>query len=137
MMRIVTRFSPLALLGVLLGCPKKTAIWVLPNSTRSNLVFVLGKEAHEETPVQIITLTVRKCQDDGAHPRAALWTIADTVEKVAPGYPTRIRYGVVPSHFREILPATDLGPGCYLALTGGSGAVRFEILPNGGVHEID
>jgi len=123
---------------MLVACPKETAVWLGSDSADvGSLVFELGRTPGVREPVQLFTVTVRSCEDSVGENRDAFWVIADTVASVPPDYPTRIKYGEVPTHFEELIEPKTLTPGCFVVQTGGSGSTRFKVAAGGEVTSVN
>jgi len=134
----MTRLA-LLVVGILAltGCPQRTAIWIVPGSTRDSLVFALGDRRGHEHSFQW-GLRVDRCEDPGRgyYAGKALWSAWVDHSKIW-HWPTRVTYGVAGEGIEEPAPATLLSAGCYLASTNGTGDVAFTVDSTGGVVELD
>ncbi len=116
-----------------LGCPAKTAIWVVPGSSVDNLVFGISDRREGTRPVAFGALRVYPCGGFDYGPTGATWLLTPNVP--SPDYPTRIRYGLVPPGFEAVQGPMLLTEGCYRAEILGTGLVQFEIGKDGTVAE--
>jgi hypothetical protein len=126
--------SSLALVG-LAACPQRSAIWLVQPATSRELVFALGKYKGKEEPVRFYYLSIESCASSSGQVRARPWMIGEGANGAPAVSPVRVRYGEVPSGFEARGVAQPLKAGCYVARTGGSGSVRFDVSPTGEVIE--
>lgn len=116
----------LSLFGIL-ACPQKTAAWLAEGAPRGEPVFLLGEVLRQEKPVRFYVLNVYPCTLSGGSAEPSVWVVSETTGITRREYPTRIKYGEVPSGFVQQAPAKVLSAGCYVAATGGTGAVTFVV----------
>lgn len=135
-LQLVSTAGLIALLGII-GCPRQTAIWVLPGSTAGELQFGLGRKLHKERAVIWSMIVVVHCGPYNPSDTAAMWIIQADQDLREKDYPTRVKYGVLPSDSHEHFPARPLVNGCYRAETGGSGHVEFTVDSAGNVSSLD
>ena len=126
--------SSLTLVG-LTACPQRTAVWVIQPAMTDSLVFVLGRTKGKEEPVRFYYLAVEACASGSAQQGARFWMIGERASGAPTVNPTRVRYGEVPPGFELRGSTQSLTAGCYVARTGGSGSVRFDVTPTGAVVE--
>jgi len=131
------RWLPPFLLLLLAGCPQRTAIWVVPGSTRDSLVFALGARRGHEKSFQWL-IRVDRCEDPGRgyYKGDALWTAWVDHSKFWK-WPTRVTYGVAGKGIEVLDSVKPLTVGCYLATTNGTGDIAFVIDSAGAVTELD
>jgi hypothetical protein len=129
-----TVLCSLILLG-LVACPQRTAIWIVQPATRDELVFALGKHKGKEEPVRFYYLSVESCASVSGQQSARSWMVGERANGAPAVNPVRVRYGEVPPGFEAQGAAQPLKAGCYVARTGGSGSVRFDVGPTGEVIE--
>lgn len=118
----------------LLACPEQTAVWVEDGSTATHMVFGVGRYRDRRDPplTELPTFIVQRCTEPEADDDV-VWQIA--IDSSEAPVPSRIRYGEPPAGYVTKVGPRDLVPGCYDALTLGSGTVRFEVAPDGTVRE--
>ena len=102
-------------------------MWIVDGSTADSLEFGVGEKIGHEKSLQFGYLIVEHCALDSAGLRPRDWAIVDSLNGTAEPYPTRIRYGALPSGFEQRVPAEPLGQGCYVAMVMGTGHTRFLI----------
>jgi hypothetical protein len=126
------RLRPAAaiLLLALAACPQKTAAWIAPGSTASDLTFLFGHDRGRERRLSTF-IRVDRCDQiaQGGHGGKSMWMVQiDTA---------RITYGETgPGAWAES-PARPLTPGCYHVMTTGTGKLVFSVGPDGAVTELD
>jgi hypothetical protein len=120
--------------AIVLACSQVAAIWIIPGSDAQHLAFGLATKRGGDKAYQTVVFQVDSCANRGGGPKGALWRLE--LQDFEPPYPTSIRYGVVPSKFKEVVPAAALGPGCYRA-SAANARVAFDIAPDGTVTERD
>jgi hypothetical protein len=128
--RLPVIMAALALL--LVGCDKRTAIWIVPGSNATTLEFALGRRLGDEEPGVVNYVDVIPCHKEAGDQR--VWAIARDFDAIPELKTTRVRYGAANEGFVELLHATPLLPGCYVARTDGTGATSFEITTSGAVR---
>lgn len=126
--------SSLTLVG-LAACPQRTAVWVVQPATTGSLVFALGRAKGKEEPVRFYYLSVEACPTGSSQQAARIWMIGERAGGAPAVHPTRVRYGEVPPGFELRQSTQSLTAGCYVARTGGSGSVHFDVAPTGTVVE--
>jgi hypothetical protein len=111
-----------------LGCPQRTAVWVIPGSTTSSLEFGISDGRGSSKGIEFGYLRVNPCAGSDFGPSGATWLLAEN--GVAPAYVNRVRYGVTPLGYRSEQGPVPLQPGCYRASTRGS-HVEFLVRSDG------
>ena len=117
------------------ACPEDRAIWLAPNASATNLVFVLGRTAGAPSPIGVSAFFVFACDTltPPTHGKT-MWSTYFHVRRSPEEATIRlaeIRYGETPvSHLVDV-PAKQLVPGTYLA--SGAESVAFTINPAGRV----
>jgi hypothetical protein len=125
---------------LLAACPERTALWILPGSTVDSLVFAIGERLGHEKPLSFTYLLVDGCDSPsrGRLDSPTGWAIVRSGGDLGtPGYPTRVRYGMVPAGFDSVRTAPALLPGCYVADIIGTGGVAFNVRGDGTVLALD
>ena len=117
---------------LLLGCPKRSALWIEPGSTARHLIFGVGKTRHGPPLSSLQGITVVACGRESELPNSALWSLGKSSDGPVP---TRIVYGVDPPGYTSHGAAPPLITGCYRAEDSGSGRVEFVVHPEGTVTE--
>ena len=138
-----------SLLPVLIGCPRRSSVWVAPQSRAKYLLFQLGNRRGEATPLDLWTLEVKECRTGGR----PVWRLAINSALLEPDYRRRmwdfdegvpryhadVAYGQVPRGYAQERPALPLYPGhCYMVETEaeGRGYTAFRVLPDGRIAEL-
>jgi hypothetical protein len=116
---------------VLITCQKKTAVWILPGSTASQIRFGLGQVANQEQDGYVRTLVIQECGTYGDS-GLALWAVGSFQ-----GLPGEITYGNVPINASERSAARPITRGLFIAITEGSGAAHFMVDSLGAVRSIE
>lgn len=128
----MSRFLVAVFMGfVVITCQKKTAVWILPGSTASQVRFGLGEVANQERDGYVRTLLIQRCGTYGDS-ALALWAVGSFN-----GLPGQITYGDVPINASERSPARPITPGLFVAITEGSGAAHFMVDSLGAVRSIE
>ena len=110
----------------LLGCPRRTEVWIVEGSTAENLVFGIGVHPGKERSIPFYSLVIAECNEHhSAVP--AVWSMQPIVGTEVAQYPSQVRYGASLDGFRQEGDSSGLPPGCYEASIGGSGRVVFSI----------
>ena len=127
----------LALLLLVAGCPRRTAVWVEEGSTREHLVFRVSDERGSDHPLAIWYVRVDRFVPE-SQTYEIMWGFSFAT---SPPEMTRVEYGVVPHGAKSMVPseagAPLLAPGCYQAYTDGTGRSVFEVEAGGVVRELD
>ncbi len=113
------------------GCPRKTAVWVAPNSTSTRLVFGVATKRGGDEPIGPGSLAVHPCGT--AAKSAALWALS--TDSGAVSVPLSLAYGEEPAGHHTTIGPKPLTMGCYRANVSGTGSTEFEVLANGSVVE--
>jgi hypothetical protein len=129
----LVRSAWLALLLLCLGCPRRTAIWIIPGSTASHLELGISDEVGSSNGIEFGGLRVNKCDAPGYGGTGASWVLSEY--HVSAPYVNRVVYGQVPLGYRSDQGPTSLGPGCYEASLSGS-RVRFTVTADGTVSQV-
>lgn len=119
----------------LAACPQRTAVWLVQPAGVHDLVFALGRHKGKEEPVRFYYLSIETCSTNAGQQGTRLWMIGERASGAPAVNPVRVRYGEVPPGFESHGSAQPLTTGCYVARTGGSGSVHFDITPTGMVIE--
>lgn len=115
----------------LAGCPPSRVVWLVPGSTASALQFRLGRFRADTEPLETRGWSVSRC----AVPRSSRIEVVWQVAADRPFPVGLVRYGVVPSGFREPVPAVVLEPGCYTISALGGGGAALDIDSDGVARE--
>lgn len=121
----------LSALLLVTGCPRRSAVWVVPGSTAERLEFGIGPARGDSTPIHLGGFRVYRCDGPSAG-AGALWTVG--VESADAPRLNRIRYGTIPPGYEGLEPV-PLEAGCYRAAIGGTGTTRFVVYEDGNVTE--
>lgn len=116
-----------------LGCPRRTAIWVIPGSTAVHLEFGISDRLGSTTGVEFGYIRVNRCDGPDYGPTGANWMLSEN--GVGTFYVNRVVYGEVPLGYQSEQGPTKLSPGCYRAFTGGSGRIEFTVNADGAISE--
>jgi hypothetical protein len=120
------------ILGVqMVGCEKKTAVWIIPGSNASSIQFGLGAREGNAKAGYVRTLIVQRCGTYGDN-ALVLWGVGSY-----DGLPGRITYGILPDGAQQGTAPKPLVEGLLIAFTDGTGAVHFSIDAAGSVKVID
>lgn len=133
---VAKRVSVLLACIVLLGCPKRTAVWLLPESTANRLGFGLGPTPGKATNGYVNLLVVQHCGNYGQKD-LVLWAVGSASTHRDEGLPARLFYGDSMPGFITTVPPQPLGPGTYIALTDGDGALHFRVDQSGDVTALE
>lgn len=129
------------LLGVLTGCPRRSAIWLVGQEEPGRPVFGVGETLHGR-PTWLGDLIVAPCQGWDGTARNAVWFLAQDGESRVL---SRVVYGRVPpgyvatrymSEEKSTAVSPPLKAGCYIASISGTGRVRFYISADGSALEL-
>jgi hypothetical protein len=131
-----------ALMGAsLLGCPRRTALWILGQEAPGRPVFGVGETVHGE-PTYLNYFFVAPCEGWDGTSRTKIWSVAQgspsmnlsrlTYGRAPDGYFVTGRGGIAVAN-PEVAP--PLATGCYVASTDGRGQLRFHVGPDGSVLE--
>ena len=130
------RFAVLLLSGtVVLACPMKSAIWIVPGSTANHLEFGISDKRLGKRPIEWGGITVYDCYTHQGQDQHVYWSAGRGV-KTLREWPTRVSYGVVPAGLDSLRGPESLRPGCYTAAILGTGVVSFMVDSVGGVQEV-
>jgi hypothetical protein len=137
--RKVTRLGIVAACALLVGCPRKTAIWIVGQEEPGRPVFGVAEEVRGR-PTYLTLFLVSPCASWDGTVRSAIWFIDGGL----PDPVRRIVYGRPPAAWKASYSGTkpvlqDAAPplqaGCYVASTDGTGRVEFRVSADGSVLE--
>jgi hypothetical protein len=129
-------------LGVgVLGCPQRTAVWVVEPAHVDNLRFRVANKRGGHGRISIGVFRVDHCGDPADYRTTPLWGAGAGPWEGLPDSGLReIRYGEMPQGYEPLMQQGDtaltLTPGCYTAHIDGTGFTRFEVDTLGRVKEI-
>ena len=132
--RSVTAVLLTALASV--GCPMKSAIWIVEGSTASHLEFGISDKRQGHTWIQWGGITVRDCYLRQGQNQHLYWGLERDPKSWGDAWPTRILYGAAPTGYHNLQGPESLAPGCYEASVVSTGYVAFVIDSAGGVREL-
>ncbi len=128
------RYAILTLVAGTVACPRPAEVWIVGQAGASRPIFGIGS-TREGRPTYLSHFSVRRCSDQGT----IVWHFSGSSD--SPRL-SRIEYPVLPPGYvrgsnrsqKDPTPST-LAPGCYIAITDGSGAIKFEVAGDGMVRE--
>ncbi len=117
---------------LLTACPADETVWIAPNSSLSNLEFVVGSAQREQMPKPISQLTVAKCDPPGVESARVVWQMkSDSLVPVE-----KIRYGVpAPGAYSSVQPQALTVDSCYRVQIHEKMA-SFVVDKNGAIREV-
>ena len=122
----------------LAACPMKSAIWIVPGSTRDHFEFGISDKRLGDRAIQWGGLAVSDCRTNANETTQKRYWVLERNPKFWNGnWPNRITYGDTPADFTTTLGPEPLKPGCYEASILGTGYVAFLIDSDGAVRELD
>ena len=136
MLGVVIRCAGIGTTLVLAGCLMKSAIWVVEGSTSDHVEFGISDKRHGSRAIEWGVLTIWECPRQDRAPQHTLWTLTRETRFWKDEWPVRIVYGAPPAGFKSDKGPEALVPGCYEAVTSGTGSVRFVIDSIGSVVEL-
>lgn len=122
---------PIVAILLVLGCPPRAFVSV-EGSSVEELTFVISASKNEEVPIGFGVLVVSTCGADGRTGDNVYWKIAEEDPSSKNGV-VRVRYGVTPSGFKQLVPPRAINKGCLDVTTLASGGVSFLVDDQGGV----
>jgi hypothetical protein len=129
-----------AVLGLgALGCPQRTAVWLVEPARADNLTFRIADKRGGHGRVFVDVFRVDRCDEPGDHRSAPMWGAG---AGIGPGDTrlSEIHYGDMPLGYGPLMKQGDtaltLTPGCYTASTSGTGSIRFQVDSLGTVTEL-
>lgn len=117
---------------ILMGCPEKSAVWIVDGSTATRLEFGIGRTRDDPRGFETDGIRVFRCDGPSAG-EGAVW--AASVDTVGPGPVKRVVYGDPLPGWRSVQGPSPITPGCYRAAISGTGRTEFEVKPDGSVVE--
>jgi len=122
--RVLALTAALLSLPFLLGCQKKTAIWLIRGTTVDHLQFGLSREVGDSVRIPVGFLRVGICAgpDYGIVPPHWVLLRTDPSASVI----NRVTYGVEPLGYTSDSKPRSLTPGCYHVFADG-GRLQFEV----------
>ena len=145
--RVPRRAVAILAIGLITGCPRRTAVWVVGQAAPGRPVFAFA-ESRGGQATWISYIAVAPCAPPGAQTSdsypSPLWA---AVRNPTPNMPVlrRVTYGVLPTGY-DLAPAAPkpgpggvppLGPGCYSIETEGTGWLTFQVAKDGSVLELE
>lgn len=123
-----------ALIPLVLGCPRSAAVWLLRPGPADELEFGVSDKRGGNKAIQFLYMTVSTCTSGPEEQGEIVWEIVDRLDGSAAPYPTRVRYGDAPHGFDVVTPARRLEAGCYRVNVAGTGSTTFVIDSTGSAH---
>ena len=133
--RLATTLGPPLLLAIV-GCPMRSAVWIVRGSTAANLEFGISDKRFGKRSVQWGGLAVYDCYTQPSRAQHMYWGIERAPEFWSHDWPNRVTYGRPPVDFRTLHDPEPLRPGCYEAGVSGTGHVAFVVDTGGGIREL-
>lgn len=118
---------------VLVACPQRTAIWIVPGASVEHLVFGVSDEVGGTNAVDFTFLRVYRCERQALDTAGTVWMVEPAHNR--PPYPTKIVYGETPTGYQTTTGPFPLKVGCYDARIVGTGMVRFIVREDGSIVE--
>lgn len=142
---IIAALVSMLIIALTSSCSYKYAVWLLPEPTVDNLTFVVGKDKYDkdsmEVHIMVVTGKYRSAKDTSKID--TLWHISQHLfssERSEKQKYKHIKYGELPAGMMEKHRAVSLDVGEFLVhinMTGGGTAMRFRVLEDGSVIEVD
>jgi hypothetical protein len=113
-----------------LGCPQRTAVWVVAPARADDLRFRIANKRGGDGRVSIGVFRVDRCGEPADYRTMPVWGAGAGYGVPDTGV-REIRYGELPRGYEPLTNQGDtaltLTPGCYTATISGTGFTRFEV----------